>query len=501
MNDVPTAGDNMDAEMGSNQHMEEIKNKDKECQPRNMGGEEAAENGNMELENTELEKHTSAQPRKSKRGRKKKNRTINDGSTDSDSDLFNYDKFLKKVSKKGTRVHMNVRMFAVRTIVPGSKAVLQNNMKMAMNSKEGERVTSTTSNQQQKQKRKIEDVPKPEPQQQSVEDYGDSDNINSPSQRRSNSDYLHAGEDFYNVKGYDIGRYNLRRRTQQKKYYDDELEMNEERDINMKQRKPFGFNDDYKQNYGANPGYNRRAGPPDANFQNKLKRKKKDDDEDYVAEEDEEFEDNDEIRGGNKFNDMRKANGMGNNFHQPNPNQFGYMQPLSNFSSMPGMQSMSTMQTAPNMQPNSSMQSGSNIPWMPGMHNMQSMPNAQWAQNMRPSQNTQSTQNTQNSQSMPNIPNMRSVSNQQWMPNMQPLQGMQNVQSMQNMPQNPNQLAYMMNAQNQRNFQGNFGQNMRGQGMNGMYFQPPNGMMGQGNGQNMNRMYGQPNMQNYNFNR
>lgn len=479
----------MDAEMDSNQHIEEIKNKDKECQPRKMDEEEMAENRNMELETNEMEKQTSMPARKSKRGRKKKNRAIHDGSTDSDSDLFNYDKFLKKVSKKGTRVHMNVRMFAVRTIVPGSKAVLQNVLKTAMNSKEGENLTSTTNNQQQKQKRKVEVVPKHDSQQQSAEEYGDSENINSPSQKRSNSDYLHAGEDFYNVKGYDIGRYNLRRRTQQKKYYDDDPEVNEEDDDEGKQRKPYGYNDDYKQNYGANPGYVRRAGAPDTNFQNKSKRKKKDDDEDYVAEEDDEYDDNEEARGGNNK----------------------YAQPLPNFSSMPGMQGMSHMQqTAPIMQSNSNMQPGANMSWMSGMPNMQSMqnmqsvPNPQWSQNMRAGQNTQSMQN------------MRPVQNQQWMPNMQSMQGMPNMaqmqgmsntqnmpntQNMQSMPQNPNQLAFMMNAQNQRNFQGNFGQNMRSQGMNGMYFQPPNGMMGQNNGQNMNRMYGQPNMQNYYFNR
>ena len=55
--------------------------------------------------------------RKSKRGRKRKHREPKDNSTESDSDVFDYDKFLKKISKKGTRVHVQVRMFAARTLV------------------------------------------------------------------------------------------------------------------------------------------------------------------------------------------------------------------------------------------------------------------------------------------------------------------------------------------------------------------------------------------------
>lgn len=50
--------------------------------------------------------------RKSKRGRKRKIKGMDEGSTESDTEVFNYDKFVKKVSKKGTRVHMNVRMYA-----------------------------------------------------------------------------------------------------------------------------------------------------------------------------------------------------------------------------------------------------------------------------------------------------------------------------------------------------------------------------------------------------
>jgi len=37
--------------------------------------------------------------KKGKRGRKKKTRNIHDDSSESDTDLFNYDKFLKRVSK------------------------------------------------------------------------------------------------------------------------------------------------------------------------------------------------------------------------------------------------------------------------------------------------------------------------------------------------------------------------------------------------------------------
>lgn len=91
--------------------------------------------------------------RKSKRGRKRKHREPKDGSTDSDSELFDYDKFIKKVSKKGTRVHVNVRMFAVRTIVEGTKSVLQQNSKMSMGSK-GEKVV-VPSGQGQPQTKQI----------------------------------------------------------------------------------------------------------------------------------------------------------------------------------------------------------------------------------------------------------------------------------------------------------------------------------------------------------
>ena len=97
---------------------------------------------------------------KKKRGRKRKNREGGEGSTESDPDMFNYDKFIKKVSKKGTRVHMNVRMFAIRTVVPGAKVLTQANPKMSMGPKWDENGVITTNQIQKYPKNKINEIRK-----------------------------------------------------------------------------------------------------------------------------------------------------------------------------------------------------------------------------------------------------------------------------------------------------------------------------------------------------
>lgn len=103
-----------------------------------------------------------------------------------------------------------------------------------------------------------------------------------PEQKMSNSkqkatanSYLNQQEDMYNLESYDVGRYNLRKRGPQKKYYDDDIDFDEEPD--MEPRRKMIYNDEYKvvgksSNYGIAPGVNRRT-PVESNFQGKQKRK------------------------------------------------------------------------------------------------------------------------------------------------------------------------------------------------------------------------------------
>lgn len=163
--------------------------------------------------------------KKLKRGRKKKNRPIHDGETDSDSDIFNYDKFLRRVSKKGTRVHMNVRMYALRSIVSECKAILFKTPKIEPN-KQALNLKSSivqTKNQEKHQK-KIAEAEK-QAEKFDEQDYENTPSAHSSSKKKSNQEYLHAGENFYDVDGYEAGRYNLRRRAATKKYYDDDPEL------------------------------------------------------------------------------------------------------------------------------------------------------------------------------------------------------------------------------------------------------------------------------------
>lgn len=136
--------------------------------------------------------------------------------------------------------------------------------------------------------------------------------------KSSNSDYLHAGEDFYNTKGYEAGRYNLRRRGQKQKYYEEGPDGEDDQEFNKYDKS--GSNNDFKQNpRGPNPGYGRR-GPNESNYPGKPKRKKKDDDEDYVAEEDEDAEDNEDYSPNKNLNNMNPGTAGRPNF---NPGQMG----------------------------------------------------------------------------------------------------------------------------------------------------------------------------------
>lgn len=291
--------------------------------------------------------------KKSKRGRKKKNRDGNDGSTESDSDLFNYDKFLKKVSKKGTRVHMNVRMLAIRTIVPGSKVVLQANSKMSMGNKGEEKAVVANTQNQQNQRVKMARAQEQEKHLPMEDEVEDNERIDANSSNKGKSDYLHAGEDFYNVDGYDVGRYNLRRRGAQKKYYDDdpELEDDDEPNYGGKKKEDYGYmEDDYKQTSrkpNAGAAYGRRVPDPESSYQSKTKRKKRDDDEDYVAEEDEEVDDQEDFSANKKANELPRGNEISNNFGATNVPPFGYMQQgsmpnqFSMYGQFPGQNPMS----------------------------------------------------------------------------------------------------------------------------------------------------------------
>lgn len=163
-----------------------------------------------------------APKKKSKRGRKKKNRNLHDGSSDSDIDLFNYDKFLKRASKKGTRVHMSERMYALRTPVEGFTALLQaapietpekpprKGSELSKSKKAAKPVEPTPAQMEPAEEIKNE-IEQPEEELPPVESKS----------KNSNKDYLHAGEDFYNTEGYEAGRYNLRRRAKQQSYFDE----------------------------------------------------------------------------------------------------------------------------------------------------------------------------------------------------------------------------------------------------------------------------------------
>jgi hypothetical protein len=251
--------------------------------------------------------------KKAKRGRKKKNRPVHDGETDSDSDLFNYDKFLRRVSKKGTRVHMNVRMYALRSLVPGCKAVLLKTPKVEPNTNVFDLKTSIVQTKNlQKHQKKIAEAEK-QAEKFDEQDYENSQSVQSSSKKKSNKEYFHAGEDFYNTEGYETGRYNLRKRATSKKYYDDDPELVEDPEMIIFNAKVFETKKLVRtpsQPIGMAQGYALK-------LQSKLKRKKKEDDEDYTIEEEAEVKNMDQPPSGN-FKQYEQRN-----FHQNGMQQFG----------------------------------------------------------------------------------------------------------------------------------------------------------------------------------
>lgn len=149
-------------------------------------------------------------------------------------------------------------------------------------------------------------------------------------------------EGLYDPEGYDVGRYNLRRRAAQKKYYDEDPDLDEELGMEPDPRIAYQYASNYKagsrnQVYTANTNTARRGGSNDAKFQTKSKRrKKKDDDEDYVESEDDDGDYNDDYSLNSKKNQLGQQpmrqlpqnlpQKMPGNF--PMPNQFGMQNPM-----------------------------------------------------------------------------------------------------------------------------------------------------------------------------
>lgn len=219
-------------------------------------------------------------PAKKKRGRKRKIREDFDASSESEPDMFNYDRFIKKVSKKGTRVHVNVRMFALRTNVPGTKAQTQTIPKMAMGMKD-ENKEIVASNQIQKYpKNKINEIRKQASETLKHSIISEIPKVEKKEplvkQNYTTSNYQKQNEDIYNDDNLNMGRYNLRKRGPQKKYYDDDGDFEDEQEFEP--RRKSNYLDDYKQAskpsyFGAGTAVNRRAPVNDSQFQSKQKRK------------------------------------------------------------------------------------------------------------------------------------------------------------------------------------------------------------------------------------
>lgn len=267
-----------------------------------------------------------AKGQQKKRGRKKKIKDGNENSTESDPELLNYDKFLKKVSKKGTRVHMNVRMFAVRTVVNGTKVLAQANPKMSMGPKGEEKVVDSSNQIQKYSKNKINEIrkaPQEAPKPQEIEEVPEIKKSTSSKRSTGNTLPRQQSEEFYNMEGYDIGRYNLRKRGAQKKYYDDDPEFDDEIDASTRRKPNFQYEEDFRQApRNVNYNMNRRAAP-EANYQSKAKRRK-DEDEDYIEEDD--AEDQDEYSDDKKAKESKKLMDAGNSYNSTNMSQMGYMQ-------------------------------------------------------------------------------------------------------------------------------------------------------------------------------
>jgi len=451
-----------------------------------------------------------AKGQQKKRGRKKKIKDGNENSTESDPELLNYDKFLKKVSKKGTRVHMNVRMFAVRTVVNGTKVLAQANPKMSMGPKGEEKVVDSSNQIQKYSKNKINEIrkaPQEAPKPQEIEEVPEIKKSTSSKRSTGNTLPRQQSEEFYNMEGYDIGRYNLRKRGAQKKYYDDDPEFDDEIDASTRRKPNFQYEEDFRQvPRNVNYNMNRRAAP-EANYQSKTKRRK-DEDEDYIEEDD--AEDQDEYSDDKKAKESKKLMEAGNSYNSTNMSQMGYMQqnkmpnqfpmqnqfpnqmnPANNMMSMQGK-----MPQYPMMMPQTF--PGGMVPAMTGMPHMMPTTNS-----MAYMMNAQNRNNAQGDppkmmnfpggmpamampMQQPNMGYMMRMGNDQQMNNASPPPMQQfakqpqkpasmNEQPMASMPQMQTMMPMMGMAQ-----------------MNPMFFQQ-NPMMRQMPPQNMNRMFGQQN--------
>ena len=279
-------------------------------------------------------KYAKNNGKKSRRGRKRKNRDNLDCSTDSDSEIFNYDKFIKKVSKKGTRVHMNVRMYAIRSHVPGLKIAPVQITKLSITAK-------MNDNMDPKQDQKLgvnnsEVVPQSDPKPNVSQPVGDTTPMDEVSKNPDEAsqaliDKMKKMEELYDPEGFDIGRYNLRRRASQKKYYDEDPDLDEELGLDPATNMAYNYHN-FKgvcaQNYKPNSNLGRRNISNDAKFQNKTKRKKKkDDDEDYVEEYEDYNDDNEEYSPNSKqkFQKQQMQSQQQQNFNSQAAGQYGFM--------------------------------------------------------------------------------------------------------------------------------------------------------------------------------
>ena len=268
---------------------------------------------------------------KKKRGRKRKVRGENDGSTESEPDLFNYDRFMKKLGKK-TRVHINVRMFALRTDVPRTKTLAEANPKMTREIKGNDKELATSSQIQKYPKNKINQIRKQASESHKIMIDDEMPIIEKKEtitkQKIPSNDYDNQDDNIYSSDNLNMGRYNLRKRGPQKKYYDDEVDFEDESEFDL--RRKMNYLDDYKQPpkatyVGASAAINRRPHANESKYQNKLKRKKRDDDEDYI-EDDENEEEQDDLSQSNKMNNNKKQiMDQENGFSPSNPTQMRYM--------------------------------------------------------------------------------------------------------------------------------------------------------------------------------
>ena len=297
--------------------------------------------------------------KKSKRGRKRKIRDTNEMSTDSDSEVFNYDKFMRKIGKKGSRVNATIRMHAVRTPVPGLKKAPVQNPKMSITEKMNNSMNEESSNVKGIKKKPLEISETTQPSRANTNGNKESEESVKEDMPKAIIDEMkqiegeaYAGELDINsqkkmLQAYEsnntVKLYNLRERRSTKKYYDEDPDLDEELGIEGDSRMAYGYTG-YKsgrnQTYGVNSNASKRASTNEFKYQSKPKRKKrKDDDEDYIEEDDFEAEENDDYspslknKNSGKYNpsmyndyQMRNQMPMQNHMmHQNNMSKFDLM--------------------------------------------------------------------------------------------------------------------------------------------------------------------------------